>query len=166
MSYGTFAGYFALFPDGVEQRDYTRLAWEADRVIDRHTTGADNVRKLKVAFPTDEDTVAMINRCEYALVNIMYEIETAEAESAKARSYVTRADGTVSSALVSSVSSGSESMSFVATSNAPGTSISEAVGSLSARRRLFGDLVREYLSGLEDANGVNLLYMGVYPVVQ
>ena len=166
MSYGTYDGYFALFPNGVGQPDYTRLAWEADRVIDRHTTGADNVRKLKVAFPTDADTVETINRCEYALVNLMSEIEKAEADSAKARSIVTRADGTVTSALVSSISSGSESMSFATGSNSASTGISEAVSSLSARRRLFGELVREYLSGLEDANGVNLLYMGVYPVVQ
>ena len=166
MSYATYEDYNALYPGTVVETDYERLAWEADRMMDRYTTGADNVRKLRVAFPTDEYAVETVQRCEFALVNLMYRIEQAEADAAAASRYITDADGSVHGAVVSSVSSGSESKSFATGSNAASaTAINEAVGSISARNRLFGEVVRNYLSGTEDANGVNLLFMGVYPRV-
>ena len=32
------------------------------------------------------------------------------------------------------------------------------------KERTIREIVKEYLSGVADANGVNLLFMGVYPV--
>ena len=43
--------------------------------------------------------------------------------------------------------------------------ISKALVDFAVKEKLFRDTIREYLSGVSDANGVNLLYMGVYPYV-
>lgn len=38
-----------------------------------------------------------------------------------------------------------------------------AKGQQEAQEKLYADTVREYLSGVTDANNVNLLYAGLYP---
>ena len=64
--------------------------------------------------------------------------------------------------VVSSVSAGNESISYSVGSD---TAINLAVKDLEARKKLIYATIREHLSGAKDANGVNLLYMGVYPRV-
>ena len=87
--------------------------------------------------------------------------------AASARAMTENADGTVRSRVISSVSSGSESVSYATGSAARSgtTAIDAAVSDPGARARLLDDIVRRYLSGVKDANGVNLLYMGRYPYV-
>jgi hypothetical protein len=45
------------------------------------------------------------------------------------------------------------------------TMIDKALSDPAVKEKLFRDTIREGLSGVADANGVNLLYMGVYPRV-
>jgi hypothetical protein len=40
-----------------------------------------------------------------------------------------------------------------------------AVTDRKERKKMIDETIRDYLSGVADANGVNLLYMGVYPHV-
>ena len=64
--------------------------------------------------------------------------------------------------MISSVSAGNESISY-SVGNA--TMIDKALSDPTVKEKLFRDTIREGLSGVTDANGVNLLYMGVYPRV-
>ncbi len=157
MGYVEFE-YFSSLYNEITESEFTALEWEARRIVDAHTAGVDNVRKLRIAYPIDEDDAEAVKRCMCKLIKTMHDITTAEAK----KGFTTREDGSIVSGVVSSVSSGSESISY-ATSGA--TSLDAAVASLTERNKLYSGIVREYLSGVSDANGVNLLYMGRYPYV-
>lgn len=163
MAYATYEQVAALYPE-IAEADYTRLSFLADREIDRLTTGVDGVRKLAVAFPSDEFGAAAVVRCEAEIINLMAQIEEAEAAMKAAASYTQRADGSYAAGAVASVSSGSESISYASFSAAPKTAVTVAASDMAAREKLYADKVRLYLSGITDANGVSLLYGGVYPV--
>lgn len=165
MSYADFAFFGDIYCSNLTEQDFNRISWEAAREIDRHTTGIDNVRKLKIAFPTDDEDAESVRRCECALVDLMWKIEEAEKAQEAASGYVEREDGTVVGKVVTSLSSGSESIGYSAKGGSGSTAIDAAVSDMAARKRLFADTVRQYLSGVTDANGVNLLFMGVYPNV-
>lgn len=152
MAYITEAEYEALYGE-IDTAEFERLAFDASRFMDTMTTGIDNYRKLKSAMPTDEDDAEAVEMCCAKLISLMKSIESAEG-------FVAREDGTVVSKAVSSFSSGSESMSFGGSS-----AVSAALSDINARNKLYMDTVKSYLSGIEDANGVNLLYMGRYPNV-
>ena len=166
MSYADYSTYAEIYTDGIPNADYDRYAWEADRVIDRETTGVDGVRKLGVAMPTDDYALACVQRCACAVADALYRIDLAQAQAAAMSGTVTRDDGTITSAVVASASSGSESISYATGNNAViASAYTAAAKDLAEKRRLLRGLVTDYLSGVEDANGVNLLYMGVYPCV-
>lgn len=165
MAYIDYAYFESLFESELTETGFNRLVWNACRRLDIATTGIDNVKKMKIAFPTDEDDAETVKRCAAELVNTLYQIEQAEDAAQNASGYVTREDGTVVSKLVSSVSAGNESISYSTSSNSDATTrVSSAVSDSAAREQLLNDTITEYLSGIEDANGVNLLYMGRYPV--
>ncbi len=141
-----YARYAALYPDGPDESAFDRLRWEARRVMDRATTGLDGLRKLEAAPPVNEQDREAVERCEAALVHLLWQADQAE-------SLVSRDDGTVTGRVVTAVTAGSESVSFAA----PAVSAQDR----EARCR---ETVERYLAGVRDANGVNLLYMGLYPV--
>lgn len=148
MAYITEADYEALY-GSIETADFTRLSYDASRFMDYMTTGIDNVKKLQTYPPTGDD----VKMCCAKLISLMQAVEAADG-------FIVRADGTVTTKAVSSISSGSESLSF-----ANSSSLSAAANDLEARKKLYSDTVRAYLGGLQDSNGVNLLYMGRYPDV-
>ena len=78
----------------------------------------DNVKKLKIAFPTDEDDAEAVKRCVCELLTIAYKIEQAEARVETSQGYITLEDGTVMSKQVASKSAGNESISYVTSNNA------------------------------------------------
>lgn len=167
MAYASYKDYTTLYGEGrLDEAGFSRLAWEAERVMDDATTGVDGVAKLRAAKPTKAAPLEAVRRCACALVDTLRQLdETAEAIR-KAQGLVENADGTVQGRMVASRSSGSESISYATGSaaRAGGTVIDTAVSDQTARARLLDDLVRRYLAGVPDANGVNLLYMGPYPV--
>lgn len=161
--YGTYEKFLDIYGTPMSMGEHSRFAWEADRLIDRHTTGLDNVRKLRVAFPTDEYDVECVQRCECALVYILHRFEVTEKLAASNAESTGRA---VSGGVIKSVSSGSESIEYATDSeSASGTAIDAAAKDTAKRAALIARTVRDYLSGAQDVNGVNLLYMGVYPYV-
>ncbi len=143
-----YVRYAALYPDGPDESAFERLRWEARHVMDRATTGLDGLRKLEAAPPADEDDKEAVERCEAALVHLLWQTDQAEG-------CVSRADGTVTGRVVTAVTAGSESVSFAAP-----TAVSRE-----DREKQCRETVERYLAGVRDANGVNLLYMGLYPVV-
>lgn len=158
--YITFEEYAALY-DSIDERLFDVLAFDACRVMDVHTTGIGNVKKLKRFFPTDEDDAEAVKRCAAKLTNILFHIHEAEAAAAVARGYTETEQG-LQRRIISRVEAGNEAISYSET-KLTNTAIDAAVSDKSARNRLLADTVKECLSGLKDSNGVNLLYMGPYP---
>lgn len=158
--YITFGEYTSLY-DPIEEKNFNNLAFDACRVMDMHTTGIDNVKKLRSYFPTAEEDAEAVKRCAAKMVNTLYQIQQAEVAAMESRGYESTDQG-VRGKVISSVSAGNESISY-ATGNSSATAIDAAVKDKAARDKLLADTVREYLSGVTDANGVNLLFMGPYP---
>lgn len=158
--YITFDDY-TKFYDPIDERLFNRLAFDACRYVDIHTTGIDNVKKLKQYFPADEDDAQAVKNCVAKLVNFLAQVQEAENAIAMGRGYTETENG-LQRKIVSSVEAGNEAISYME-SNAGTSVIDKAVSDLSVRNKLVADIIREGLSGITDANGVNLLYMGPYP---
>lgn len=158
--YITFEGYKELY-DPIDEKTFNRIAYDAGRYMDSMTTGYDGIKKLKVAFPVDEDSSEAVKRCAAKVVNLLYQIQEAEAAAALSRGFESTDQG-VRGKVISSVSAGNETISY-STSASAATAVDSAVKDKSIRDALIKDTIREYLSGVSDANGVNLLYMGPYP---
>lgn len=154
--YVEYEFYTSLYgADAIKEAEFNRLSWEACKKVDYHTTGVDGLKKLKHFFPVYEEDAEAVKRCVCKLIDTMQKMQIAE----NASGYVTREDGTIQGKLVSSVSAGNESISYSVGKNA----INIAASDSAAREKLYMDIITEYLSGVTDSNGVNLLYMGVYP---
>lgn len=148
--------------DPINEKLFNRLSYDACRYLDRLTTGVDGVKKLKVAFPVDEDSEPAVKHCAAKVINILLQIQEAEQSAAVGRGYEKTESG-LRGKVVSSVSAGNESVSYSAGSQI--TAIDAAVSDMAARDNLIFNTIRQCLSGVQDSNGVNLLYMGVYPRV-
>lgn len=158
--YITFEEYSKLYPP-VDATLFNRLAFEASRVMDNYTTGIDNVKKLKSFFPTDEYDAMAVKHCAAKIVNLLFQIQEAESAAAMGRGYTETEQG-LQRRIISRVEAGNEAISYSET-KLSNTSIDAAVSDKAVRDNLLADTVREFLSGVNDANGVNLLYMGRYP---
>lgn len=144
----------------IPEEDFDRLSWDACRMLDLYTTGVDGVKKLKSYFPTDEDDATAVKRCACLLVNILSEIESAEAAANSAQGYELTDQG-MRGKVITAVSAGNESITY--STKGAETAIQKAVGDEYYKKALLRDKIREHLSGVTDSNGVNLLYMGRYP---
>lgn len=164
MAYVDYAYYKELYGDSaIPEADFNRLSWEACRKMDAATTGIDGVRKLAVAFPVDEYAAECVKRCACELVSVLYQLKQARENAAKASGYTETTNG-LQGKVISSISSGNESISFSSgSSGSSATAIDKALSDKAAEAQLYTDTIREYLSGIADANGVNLLFMGRYP---
>ena len=154
--------YIKLFGT-ISSSDFNRLSLKAVRTVENHTTGVDGYNKLRKAFPSDAADIECVHNCVYEIIHTMQMIEEAESEARNLRGTVTREDGTVMPKVVASISSGSESISFKAASSVDADTIHSS--DVTKRRELMYSILADYLGGVADANGVNLLYMGVYPHV-
>lgn len=162
--YADYEFYKTLYGEkSVSETDFNRLSWDACKRIDAATTTVDGIKKLKIAFPTDEDDSEAVKRCLCELINILYKLEQAEERVNASQGFVQREDGTVSSKLVSSVSAGNESISYSTNNISAATLIDKALSDKTVQEQLYRDTIAKYLSGVTDKNGINLLYAGRYP---
>lgn len=163
--YITFDDYKELY-DPIEERVFNLLAYDACRMMDIHTTGIDNVKKLKLYPPTDEDAVQAIMHCAAKLVNFLNQVREEEMAASLGRGYEATEQG-VRGKVITSVTAGNESISYSAgysrTSSAALTAVESAARDKTVRDKFVAEIIWESLSGIEDANGVNLLFMGKYP---
>lgn len=159
-SYVDYEYYKSVYgKDAISESDFKRLSWEACRRIDILT-----INKLKFAFPTNEEDAETVQRCVCKLVEIAAQIEMAGKHVAEAQGYEQDAGtGALRGKVISSVSSGSESISYTAKAESGSTLIDAVLADKTAQDRLYLDTVREYLMFVPDANGINLLYAGAYP---
>ena len=153
--------YYKTLYDTIDERTFNNLSFEACRMMDVHTTGIDNIKKLKRFFPTDTDSVEAVKHCAAKLVNTLHQIQQAEASAAMGRGYIQTEQG-LRGKIVSRVEAGNEAVSYSETKSA-NTEIDAAAADRTVRNRLLTGIIRDCLAGVSDRNGVCLLYMGVYP---
>lgn len=160
MAYVDYGFYKNIYGDSsLSETDFNRLSWEACRRVDALT-----LNKLKFAFPTDEYDIEAVRRCVCKLIEIAGQIESANKRVTEGQGYIADESGALRGKVVSSVSSGSESISYTAKAESGSTLIDAVLSDKAAQERLYRDTVREYLSFVPDSNGVNLLYAGIpYP---
>lgn len=157
MAFLSYGDFLVMYPQSaLTQAQFNVYERQAERVLDVLTTGIDNVHKLYEHFPTNERDVQNVQDATAHLTNLLFQIDT----TSSAYTPTVGADGLSSSRVVASRSSGSESISYASNVN---TSIIEATKSEDAKMKLLSQTARFYLAGVEDKNGVNLLYMGAYP---
>ena len=165
MAYVDYEYYKSLYGEkALTEADFTRLLWDAEREIDKATSGVDGVRKLQVAFPTSNYDAEAVKRCVCSLLDFLNQIETAERNANSVGQYTERADGSLQGKVVSSVSAGNESISY-AVGKSSDTAVSNAIKDLQSKDMAVYQFIVSRLSGVSDANGVNLLFGGRYPYV-
>ena len=149
MEYLNIDKYRSLYGE-ITAPEFARLEMAARRKLDNLTTGIDGVKKLQIAFPTNEEDVEIVRHCMAALVSLM---RTAEHSQKAAQEIVTTENG-MHSNVITSISAGSESIHYASIGSATSAAEYEA---------MYIRTVKDFLSGIKDANGVNLLYLGRYP---
>lgn len=145
-SYDEFLSVYG--PNVMSPTEFNRFEYEAEVTINDRTTGIDGVAKLRAAFPIDPDDTRAVKRCVLALTlahSRLFRLEEASAS--------------VEGGIAKSKSSGSESITY----QDGATALQLAARSPEKRSWYLDDIVRRYLGGRTDANGVNLLYGGPYP---
>ena len=145
--------YFGLGPK-ISEDNFNRFAEMASDKLDTMT-----FERLVSGLPTNERAATKVKKSVCAVAEKLQEIEAAE-RLAQAGGYATDESGNVVGNIVTSKSSGSESISFSATSSVKSAVLS-ATGDTQAQNRLCYDTAREYLSGVTDDCGVLLLYAGL-----
>ena len=163
MAYVDYEYYKTLYGEkAISEADFNRILWDAEREIDKATSGVDGVQKLRYAFPTSDYDAEAVKRCVVELVNFLYKLEEAENSANSVGQYTERADGSLQGKVVSSVSAGNESISYAVGKSAD-TAIGNAIKSLQDKDVTIYAFVASKLHGVSDANGVNLLFGGEYP---
>lgn len=138
--------------------DFNHFERKAERRIDTITGN-----KLQFAFPTKKKDKETIKDCVCDLADFLFQLDSYQSAANDSAGVVIQADGTVTGKVVTSISSGSESISYSAKGGAD-TSLMEAAKDKKKADSLIISMVRDGLGGVLDANGVNLLYSGIpYP---
>lgn len=115
--------------------------FEAQTKLDNATTSLFGVRRLEEFFPTAEDDVERVKRCLAKITNMLVVAQKTRDELFK-------------NGAISSVNSGSESISYN-----PSLILNEV--NEEQLNRDIQSVIRDYLSGVTDVNGIGLLYGGI-----
>lgn len=138
--------------------DFNHFGRKAERRIDNITGN-----KLQFAFPTKKKDKEAVKDCFCELTDFLCQLDRYQNAAMDSVGVVAQADGTVKGKVVTSISSGSESISYSAGGSAD-SSIAEAAKDKKVANAMIYGIVKDGLSGIPDANGVNLLYVGIpYP---
>ena len=165
MAYADYDFYTtSYFGSVVPETDFPRLAERASNFIDVMTFD-----RLVDGLPTNERSQKRIRKAVCSLAELMYQIELAEKNAANAAASGTSTTiGTGGSAtgIVTSVSSGSESISY-ATPQQIGASAKEwsavyaAAGDVQKTNDLLLKTALPLLMGVRTDDGIPVLYAGV-----
>ncbi len=159
MQYADYEYYQTEYGGKMSVDDYKRFGRRAERRIDGITGN-----KLQFAFPTNERDVEAVKDCVCELADFLYQIDSYSAAAMESMGTVAQADGTVKGKVITSISSGSESIGYSA-SGSVSTATMEAAKDKKVSDTMVYGIVRDFLGGVPDSNGVNFLYAGIpYPV--
>lgn len=158
MAYADYQFYTEkYYGDTVPESDFPKYE---DRASDR--INMITFDRLVDGLPDDERMVVKIKKAVCALADAIYQVDQIKKASMDTVGTVTREDGTVVSKAVSSVSSGSESISYATGTSGGNTDIYwQAATSKESENVLLRQIATEYLAGVSDKEGINLLYAGI-----
>lgn len=158
MAYVDYEFYAtAYYGDTVPGADFPKYAERASDRIDMITFD-----RLVDGLPDDERAQTKIKKAVCAVAEALYNIDLIKAAAMETVGTVVREDGTVTGKAVSSVSSGSESISYVTGTSGTSSDIySQAAMDKKVENVLLRQIAAEYLTGVTDNNGVCLLYAGL-----
>jgi hypothetical protein len=164
MAYADYDFYkTSYFGSVVPEADFPRLAEKASDFVDLMTSD-----RLVDGLPTNERAKKRIKKAVCSLAELMYQIELAEKNAInQASANVTDINvGNISTGIVTSVSSGSESISY-ATPQQIGASAKEwsavyaAAGDVQKTNDLLLKTALPLLMRVRTDNGIPVLYAGV-----
>ena len=145
------------YGDTVPESEFPKYAERASDRIDSITFD-----RLVNGFPEEERAVTKVKKAVCAMADALYQIDQIKKASMESVGTVTKEDGTVVSKAVSSISSGSESISFATGSSGGTESIyGQAAVDKKVESVLLYQVATEYLSGVTDKKGICLLYAGL-----
>lgn len=158
MAYADYHFYTEkYYGDTVPENDFPKYADRASDRIDAITFG-----RLVNDFPEEERAVTKVKKAVCAVAETLYQIDQIKKASMETVGTVTREDGTVTGKAVSSVSSGSESISYVTGTSGNNTDIySQAAMDKKVENVLLRQIATDYLAGVVDKKGTCLLYAGL-----
>lgn len=164
MAYADYEFYTtSYFGSVVPETDFPRMAERASEFIDLMTSD-----RLVDGLPTDERSQKRIKKAVCSLAELMYQIELAEKNATNAAVSGTSAtigSGGSTTGIVTSVSSGSESISY-ATPQQIGASAKEwsavyaAAGDVQKTNDLLLKTALPLLMGVRTDEGIPILYAG------
>ena len=163
MAYADYKFYTESFDNVVPETDFPRLAERASDFVDAMTFD-----RLVDGLPTNERSQKRVKKAVCSLAELMYQIELAEKNAInQASESVTDTNvENISTGIVTSVSSGSESVSY-ATPQQIGASAKEwsAVYAVAGDVQKTNDLLLKtalpFLMGVRTDDGIPVLYAGV-----
>nr|DAL81391.1 MAG TPA: Head Tail Connector Protein [Caudoviricetes sp.] len=163
MAYADYKFYTESFGNVVPETDFPRLAEKASDFIDAMTFD-----RLVDGLPINERSQKRIKKAVCSLAELMYQIELAEKNAInQASANVPDINvGNKSTGVVTSVSSGSESISY-ATPQQIGASAKEwsavytAAGDTQKTNDLLLKTALPFLMGVRTDDGIPILYAGV-----
>ena len=158
MAYADYQFYTEKYcGDTVPESDFPKYAERASDRIDSITFD-----RLVNGFPDEERAVTKVKKAVCAVAEALYQIDHIKKASMESVGTVTREDGTVVSKAVSSISSGSESISYATGSFGGAESIyGQAAVDKKVESVLLYQVATEYLYGVTDKKGICLLYAGL-----
>ena len=164
MAYADYEFYTtSCFGSVVPETDFPRLAERASDFVDTMTFD-----RLVDGLPTNERSQKRVKKAVCSLAELMYQIELAEKNAInQASANVTDTNvGSISTGIVTSVSSGSESISY-ATPQQIGASAKEwsavyaSAGDVQKTNDLLLKTALPLLMGVKMDDGIPILYAGV-----
>ena len=164
MAYADYKFYTESFGNVVPETDFPRLAEKASDFIDTMT-----FNRLVDRLPTNERSQKRIKKAVCSLTELMYQIELAEKNATNAATSGTSTmfgAGGNSTGIVTSVSSGSESISYAtpqqkASGAKEWSAVYAAAGDVQKTNDLLLKTALPLLMGVRTDEGVPILYAGM-----
>lgn len=164
MAYADYKFYTESFGNAVPEADFPRLAERASDFVDTMTFD-----KLVDGLPTNERSQKRIKKAVCSLAELLYQIELAEKNATNAATSgtsTTIGSGGSTTGIVTSVSSGSESISYAtpqqkASSAKEWSAVYAAVGDVQKTNDLLLKTALPLLMGVRTDDGIPILYAGV-----
>lgn len=157
MAYVDYEFYATTYyGDTVPESDFSKYAERASDRIDMITFD-----RLVAGLPDDERAQAKIKKAVCAVAEALYNIDLIKAAAMETVGTIVREDGTVTGKALSSVSSGSESISYVTGTTSSTDIYAQAAMDKKVENVLLRQIAAEHLNGVTDNKGVCLLYAGL-----
>lgn len=164
MAYADYKFYTESFDNVVPETDFPRLAERASDFVDTMTFD-----RLVDGLPTNERSQKRIKKAVCSLAELMYQIELAEKNATNAAvsgASTAIGSGGSTTGIVTSVSSGSESISYAtpqqkASGAKEWSAVYAAAGDVQKTNDLLLKTALPLLMGVRTDDGVPILYAGV-----